>query len=62
MKDGFTRLTDEEKMTFMKAVMPSFRETFAGRPEKMMAEMMPFCRDMMKSMGMMGGGMGADKS
>lgn len=32
--------------------MPSFREIFRKNPEKMMAGMMPFCADMMKSCGM----------
>jgi hypothetical protein len=69
--DKFYKLTDEEKIAFMKSVMPSFCEIFSKNPEKMMAEMMPLCRDMMKAcnmdmqgmmkmMGMMGG-MGAGK-
>jgi hypothetical protein len=52
LKDKFSRLTDEEKVVFMKSVMPSFCEIFSKNPEKMMKEMMPLCRDMMKS-GMM---------
>ena len=60
LKDKFSRLTDEEKVHFMKSVMPSLCEIFSKNPEKMMAEMMPLCRDMMKScnidmQGMMGG-------
>jgi len=51
LKDKFSRLTDEEKVAFMKSVMPSFCEIFSKNPE-MMKEMMPLCRDMMKS-GMM---------
>lgn len=46
--DKFNKLTDEEKIAFMKSVMPSFCEIFSKNPEKMMAEMMPLCRDMMK--------------
>jgi len=53
-------------------VMPSFCEIFSKNPEKMMAEMMPLCRDMMKScnmdmqgmmkmMGMMGSGTDAGR-
>jgi len=49
LKDEFSRLTDEEKVAFMKSVMPSFCEVFSKNPEKMMSEMMPLCRDMMKS-------------
>ncbi|MCX5830292.1 MAG: hypothetical protein NT140_00100 [Deltaproteobacteria bacterium] len=52
LKDMFSRLTDEEKVVFMKSVMPSFCEIFSKNPEKMMKEMMLLCRDMMKS-GMM---------
>ncbi len=52
LKDGFNRLTDEDKIAFMKSVMPSFCQIFAGDPQKMMSEMMPFCRDMMKSCNM----------
>ena len=75
LKDKFSRLTDEEKLAFMKSVLPSFCATFARNPEKMIPEMMPICRDMMKSchmdmqgmmkmmsmMGMMGGAMGTNK-
>jgi len=49
LKDKFSRLTDEEKIAFMKSVMPSFCEIFSKNPQKMMSEMMPLCRDMMKS-------------
>lgn len=72
LKDKFNKLTDEEKVIFMKAVMPSFCEAFSRTPQKMMEEMMPMCRQMMKScnmdmqgmmrmMGMMGGPVGASK-
>jgi len=65
LKDKFSRLTDEEKIAFMKSVMPSFCEIFSKNPQKMMTEMMPLCREMMgacnmdiqgmmKMMGMMG--------
>ncbi len=72
LKDKFNKLTDEEKLIFMKSVMPSFCGIFAKDPRKMMSEMMPMCQDMMKScnmdmqgmmkmMGMMGGAMGKEK-
>ncbi len=71
LKDKFSRLTDEEKVAFMKSVMPSMCEVFKRNPEKMMSEMMPMCKEMMKSCGMdmqgmmrmmgMMGGMGTDK-
>lgn len=52
LKDKFGRLTDEEKIAFVKSVMPSFCEIFSKNPEKMMAEMMPLCGEMMKSCNM----------
>ncbi len=72
LKDTFSKLTDEEKITFMKSVMPSLCEVFSKNPQKMMAEMMPRCQEMMKScnadmpgmmkmMGMMRGPMGKEK-
>ncbi len=71
LRDKFNLLSDEEKIEFMKAVMPSFCQAFSKNPGKLMSEMMPLCRDMMsgsgidvkgmmKMMGMMGG-MGASK-
>ncbi len=48
LKDRFYSLTDEDKMAFMKAIMPSFCESFRRKPESMML----FCGDMMKSFGM----------
>jgi predicted FMN-binding regulatory protein PaiB len=50
--DQFKALTKEEKLAFMKEAMPSMAEIFANDPQKMMAEMMPFCMNMMKSKGM----------
>ena len=50
--DQFKALTKEEKLAFMKEVMPYMAEIFANDPQKMMAEMMPFCMNMMKSKGM----------
>jgi predicted FMN-binding regulatory protein PaiB len=48
----FKALSNEEKLAFMKEAMPSMAEIFASDPQKMMAEMMPFCMNMMKSKGM----------
>jgi hypothetical protein len=36
----------------MKEAMPYMAEIFQNDPQKMMAEMMPFCMNMMKSRGM----------
>jgi 2-methylisocitrate lyase-like PEP mutase family enzyme len=38
LKDKFNKLTDEEKMAFMKSVIPSFCEIFGKNPQKMMAD------------------------
>jgi hypothetical protein len=48
----FKALTNEEKLAFMKEAMPLMAEVFGNDPQKMMAEMMPFCMNMMKSKGM----------
>jgi hypothetical protein len=50
--DQFKALTNEQKLAFMKEAMPYMAEIFANDPQKMMAEMMPFCMNMMKSKGM----------
>jgi hypothetical protein len=34
LKEKFSRLTDEEKIAFMKSVMPSFCEIFSKNPKK----------------------------
>jgi hypothetical protein len=50
--DQFKALSNEEKLAFMKEAIPYMAEFFADDPQKMMAEMMPFCKNMMKSKGM----------
>ena len=45
LKEKFGNLTDEDKLTFMKSIMPSFCEAFRKNPPSMML----FCQDMMKS-------------
>ena len=55
MKDllnQFKALTNDEKLAFMKEAMPYTAEIFSNDPQKMMAEMMPLCMNMMKSKGM----------
>jgi hypothetical protein len=48
----FKALSKEGKLAFMKEAMPYMAEIFSDDPPKMMAEMMPFCMNMMKSKGM----------
>ncbi len=52
LKEKFMGLTDEEKIAFIKSVMPSICEIFSKSPQKMMADMMPMCQEMMKSCNM----------
>lgn len=49
--NDFKALTNDEKFAFMKEVMPFMAEIFSNDPQKMMAEMMPFCMNMMRSKG-----------
>lgn len=48
----FKALEREDKLEFMKRVMPFMMEVFANDPKKMMSEMMPLCMGMMQSKGM----------
>jgi len=48
----FKALTDDEKLAFMKEAMADMAEIFKNDPQKMMAQMMPVCMNMMKSKGM----------
>ena len=48
----FKALSEDEKIAFMKEAMAEMAEIFKNDPKKMMAQMMPFCMNMMKSKGM----------
>ena len=48
----FEALTEPQKLSFLKSIMPSVRELFEKDPQRMMAEMMPLCREMMQGCGM----------
>jgi hypothetical protein len=48
----FKALKDDEKLAFMKEAMPYMAEIFKNDTQKMMAEMMPVCMNVMKSKGM----------
>ncbi len=48
LKENFSSLTNEEKLIFVKSIMPSFCETFSKNPQNMML----FCQEMMKSCAM----------
>jgi hypothetical protein len=45
LKERFSSLTDEEKLIFVKSIMPSFSEAFSKNPQGTML----FCQEMMKS-------------
>ena len=65
LKAEFDSCTNEEKMHFIKAIMPELCEVFMENQEEFMQEMMPVCKkamnsgkmDMNKMMGMFMGGM-----
>ncbi len=48
----FKALSDDEKIAFMKEAMAEMAEIFKNDPQKMMAQVMPVCMNMMKSKGM----------
>lgn len=52
LKKEFGRLSDQDKMAFMKSIAPSFCAVFGKNPETMMGGIMSMCRDMMKSCNM----------
>lgn len=48
LKERFESLSNEDKLLFMRSIMPSFCEAFRKSPQNMMQ----FCQEMMKSCGM----------
>ena len=48
----FKALSEDEKIAFMKEAMAEMAEIFKNDPQKMMAQVMPVCMNMMKSKGM----------
>jgi len=49
---NFMALTDEEKLNFFKAVMPSMKDLLCRDPKAMMQEMMSACSQTMSGCGM----------
>ena len=47
----FKALNNEQKLAFMKEAMPYMAEIFKNDPQKMMAEMMPLCMNVMRPKG-----------
>ncbi len=43
----FNQLPEEEQRLFLARIMPAVRRLFLSDPGKMMAEIMPFCREIM---------------
>lgn len=52
MMAEFDKLTDEEKIDFFKVSMPSICRIFKQNPQKVMGEMMPYCKEVMKDCNM----------
>ncbi len=52
LQDKFDGLSDEEKIVFLKSIMPSLCELFSKNHGEMMKEVMPLCMDIMKSCNM----------
>ncbi len=50
--EKFKTLSDEDKLNFFKAVMPSMKEILCRDPKAMMQEMMSACSQMMSGCGM----------
>ncbi|WP_027389595.1 hypothetical protein [Chrysiogenes arsenatis] len=52
LKSIFGNLSADEKITFLQSIMPEVCTLFSENPQRMMAEMMPLCRQMMEGCGM----------
>lgn len=52
LRTKFLDLSDEEKVDFLKTIMPVMCKVMGKDPQKFMAEMMPYCREIMKECGM----------
>lgn len=50
--EAFKELSEDDQLAMVKKIMPSVCGMFQKNPQKMMAEMMPLCSDMMQGCGM----------
>jgi hypothetical protein len=48
---AFQQLPEDEQLALFKRIMPTVCELFQSDPQRMMAEMMPLCREMMQGCG-----------
>ncbi|MCX7749121.1 MAG: hypothetical protein N2645_19850 [Clostridia bacterium] len=48
IKSEFDRLSDDEKLDFFKMIMPAMCRIFKQNPQKIMEDMMPYCKEVMK--------------
>lgn len=48
LKAKFDQLSEDEKIDFLKMIIPSVCRLFSKNPQKIMQEMMPFCQEVMK--------------
>lgn len=51
LKNSFDNLSAEDKIAFLKTIMPDICALFSEDSQRMMAEMMPLCRQMMEGCG-----------
>lgn len=52
LKIRFDALNKEQKIEFMKQIMPEMCREFGDNPTQIMNELMPICQDMMKNCNM----------
>lgn len=52
LKKNFEALSKNEKIQFIKEIMPAFCKIFSENPDDIMKDMMPYCKDMMKAFNM----------
>ena len=49
LKEGFHKLSNEEKLNFIKSIAPEICQAFMENREELMGEMMPFCMNAMNT-------------
>jgi hypothetical protein len=52
LKSKFNALNKNEKLDFIKKIMPELCKIFSENPQEMMKDMMPYCKEMMKDCNM----------
>jgi len=52
LKSKFEALSEDDKIDFMKMIMPSMCQMIKSNSQKTMADMIPFCKELMKECNM----------